>query len=876
MAGSIAALAAHLKRNDTLALRDLAYTLNFRRSKFTFRKSFSATTVEGLRSKLDASLESNDGSARVALLPASSQVLGIFTGQGAQWASMGRELIMSSSFVRGTVERLEGVLAKLPESDRPKWSLLQELLADSSISRLSEAEISQPLCTVVQIVLVDLLCSAGIRFNAVVGHSSGEMGAAYAAGYLSAEDALRIAYYRGLHSKTACGPTGAKGAMMAVGTTLEDAKELCEVEDLKGRISVAACNSSSSVTLSGDADAIEEAMAVFQDEGKFVRKLRVDTAYHSHHMLPCSKPYIKSLEACKIQIPPSAGSACSWFSSVTGKEVGLDDDTLKSTYWSDNMTSPVMFAQALETAILSKRSFGIAFEVGPHPTLRGPTLQTVQGISGSPIPYSGALERGKNDIEAFADALGFMWAHFAENVVDFGKFDNLMSGGAPAKLLRALPSYAWEHDRVYWLESRLSKAIRLRDQPVHELLGTIFPDGTEHELRWRNLLSPKEVPWLNGHKLQGQTVFPAAGYVSMAVEASRILAGDRSIKLIEMHDLEISRAMVFNSDSSTVETLFTLTVDSEGASLVEEVQASFHLDASMSQDSNGLAPFFRGRLTMSFGEASPDSLPPRAPPLVDTVDVDTDHFYSSLTDLGYEYLGPFRALSSMRRTMDAGTGLITNPSIDDPTRALLVHPSMLDCAIQAVILAYCWPGDNRLWSIHVPTRINRIRLIPSLLKPKTGPEILLPVDSLVGDSPTSGISGDVDIYSEDGRNAMIQIEAIEVAPFTPPTRETDAKLFFEIRWGTASPNGTLMAKGVRASPRDFELATLYERVSYFYLRTLAETISAEELATSEWHFKQLMKFAHHYIAKIEDGTQPFTDKAWKHDTRGQIYEMMEK
>ena len=871
---SISDFAEYIGKNGEAQMRDLAYTLHARRSVFPFRKSFSGANVEAIHSKMLQFLSAGEQLGRMDYIPKSARTLGVFTGQGAQWATMGREFLIHFPSIREKVKKLEESLSKLPQEDRPTWSLEQEMMASPVISRIHEAEISQPLCTVLQIILVDLLAAAGIKFDVVVGHSSGEIGAAYAAGYLTAEDAVYIAYYRGLYSKSARSSSGTRGAMMAVGTSLEDATELCEMDDLKGRISVAACNSSSSVTLSGDEDAIDEAMIVLEDEGKFVRKLKVDTAYHSHHMLPVSDRYIQSLKACNIQPLPSGGSSCRWYSSVTTDMVNPLGQALKDTYWSDNMTNPVFFAQALQAAFQKEESLGIAIEVGPHPALRNPTIQTIQEISKTSIRYQATFERGKSDIEAFANTLGFIWSKFVEQRADFASFDQALSGSTPSNFLTDLPSYSWEHDRVYWLESRLSRLIRQRDTPVHELLGTVQPDSTKVLLRWRNMLSEKEVPWLSGHKLQGQTVFPAAGYISMAVEAAMQLAGDREVESIEMSDLMIERAMLFHPNQP-VETWFSLTIDDDGAH-DSHIHTEVRLDGATSTTVNELSLFFKGRMAIKLGQGSDALLPPRAPPLVDTVDVDKENFYSSLSDLGYEYTDLFRALSGMKRTMDAGTGLIANPQALQPDRPLLVHPAMLDAAIQAVILAYCWPGDSRLWSIHVPTGIKRIKFNPTLLKSFAGQEVSLPVDSCIGNNQNLAISGDVDIYSPDGLSAVIQLEELEAVPFSAPDSDSDAKLFFDIQWGTAFPDGALMANGVRASEQDYELSVLHERLSYYYLRTLTEDISEEELAASEWHFKQLMKFAWHYISKIEDGSQPYTDKNWKNDTKEEIFKELDR
>ncbi|KAF2874833.1 polyketide synthase [Massariosphaeria phaeospora] len=858
---TVESFTAHLKDNQSTSVRDLAHTLNFRRSKFPLRASFSSTSTEQLVSKLQAFLDQENAPITTATPNENPKILGVFTGQGAQWPTMARELILHSESVRGTVQRLEKMLAELPEADRPSWSLTQELLAEASVSQLHKAALSQPLCTVVQIILVDMLRTAGIHFDAVVGHSSGEIGAAYAAGYISAKDALKIAYYRGVHSSKAASATGAQGAMMAVGTTFEDATELCELEDLAGRIAVAACNSSSSVTLSGDIDAIEEAMATLQDEKKFARKLKVDTAYHSHHMTPYAEPYIRSLEECDIQILPGAGSTCTWFSSVTKFPMTPEDTSLKATYWSDNMTMPVMFAQALEAALAVK--FKVAFELGPHPALKGPALQ---GLGGAAVPYTGLLQRGVNDIEAVADALAYASNHISDTMLNLKEFDKHMSGGAPARLLKGLPSYSFDHDRVYWAESRIARLKRTRDTPVHELLGTLSVEGSPHERRWRNVISPSEIPWLTGHQLQGQTVFPAAGYVAMAVEAAREIASKRSVRLLEMEELIISKAMVFESDEATAEVLFMLTIDRE-ASTDEVLHATFVLEGTTNQQNNELVTFFSGSLTLHFGEVEQNLLPGRATPLIDAVDVDSEHFYTSLTSLGYEYSGSFKALQAMKRATDSGTGNIIQPQDID----LLVHPATLDCAIQAVILAFSWPGDNRLWSLHVPTKITRFQLNPTLLASDACRGQLLSVDSyLASDVNSSKVAGDVSIYGPDASEAVMQLEGVEIVPFTAASPEMDARLFFNFKWDVASPHGELITRGIHATPEHYAMGESIDRVAYLYLKAVLEDTTEEDWAKAESHFRQFRIFGNEVVSAIESGKQPGCDPAWKDDTRAQI------
>jgi acyl transferase domain-containing protein len=182
-------------------LQDLAWTLRQRRSALPCRTSFNASSIDELRQSIAARLEGKENqnigiksiSTQAATGQSSRRILGVFTGQGAQYPRMGAELIEASSIARSVIQKLESYLAAIPnKNDRPSWSLETELLADATSSRINEALLSQPLCTAVQILLVDLLKIAGVEFAAVIGHSSGEIAAAYAAGYLSAKDASKM------------------------------------------------------------------------------------------------------------------------------------------------------------------------------------------------------------------------------------------------------------------------------------------------------------------------------------------------------------------------------------------------------------------------------------------------------------------------------------------------------------------------------------------------------------------------------------------------------------------------------------------------------------------------------------------------------------
>ncbi|KAJ5682101.1 uncharacterized protein N7477_002041 [Penicillium maclennaniae] len=871
---TLGAYSAYLKAQGNVNLYDLSWTLNSRRSTLPFRVSIFASSLAELTTRLDKAASSPS-----ELTPGTQtrsirkpKLLGIFTGQGAQWARMGAELLENSPLAAKCIARLDLSLQALPEDDRPSWSLKDEILKNLDSSRIGEALFSQTLCTAVQIMLVDLLRVAGISFTAVVGHSSGEIAAAYAAGYFSAEDAIRIAYYRGWSLQNAPDRAGVKGAMMAVGTSLEDAKELCNMPTLEGRICVAASNSPASVTLSGDADAIEEAKTIFEDEKKFRRLLKVDKAYHSHHMIPCASPYIEAIQKCGIMIQSRSASKAQWFSSVYSKNIDDVHDSLTDTYWSNNMINPVMFSQAVSFAVAAAGPFDFALEVGPHPALKGPALQTIQEISGTMPPYSGMLSRGKSDIETFASALGALWISLGEDAVNFEAFESQASlHTRKPRLLKGLPAYSWDHDRIYWHESRISSTFRAGNSNFHPLLGVKCPDGTDKELRWRNYLNPREIPWLMGHQVQGQMVFPAAGYVSAATEMVVDRYGLDSINLIDFQDVIIGQALVLEEDTG-VEIIFALTITQNNSNTL---MGSFNCYSDANKGSSSLSLHASAQVHILLGVPAHDALPPPTRDLHSFLELDAERFYNSVTELGFGYTGPFQALSGLSRKMDEAAGMIAVPTNDSAEAALIIHPASLDAAIQSVMLAYSFPGDGRLRSLFLPTKINRIRINPSSCVAFARPDTNVRFYSAVASTKFARLSGDVNMYSADGRYTMVQLQGLNTTPLTPLSSATDVTMFTELTWAYEEPTGRNMYSDDWFK-EDLSQSLDLERVAHFYLRKLHCSFQQTDHSTIAWHHQHLLTYANHCVSLVASGNHPFARPEWAHDTKETISEILKR
>ena len=867
-----------LKLNENINLCDLAWTLHSRRSTLPFKAAFSASSHEVLVSKIEQKLEQakrNPGtSIGVRSVSVQPRILGVFTGQGAQWATMGSYLIRSSAAVREKFQQLDHSLATLPKKDRPSWRIADQLSASKDVSRLGEAALSQPLCTAVQLVLVDLLRSAGIKFEAVIGHSSGEIGAAYAADFISGHDAIRIAYLRGVHAKLAKGSTGQKGAMLAVGTSREDAEELLELPAFKGRAKVAAHNSAASLTLSGDADALAHAKRVFDEEKKFARMLQVDTAYHSHHMLPCSEPYMDSLRSCVINVNRNRDTSCAWYSSVRPGELMEPTDELCDTYWRDNMVNTVLFADATKKAANEK--LNLAMEIGPHPALKGPATQNIND-NRSPLPYTGVLSRGNNDVEAFSDALGFIWTQLGPGTVDFESYGKSMSPSHTPQLAVGLPSYQWSRKNVLWHESRITKNARLRGAAFHELLGVPSPNNTDHDLRFKNFLKVNEIPWLDGHQLQGQVVFPAAGYVAMALEAGKKLAGSRDIRILEVHDLTIGKAITFDEGANfAVETLTSLVGITPNTPDMKTQTADFTVQACSNTGSTTFDLVSSGKVTIVYGTPSFSVL--SSTPLDDSnmTDIDSDRFYSNLSGLGYGYNGPFRTLSSTKRRLDQASATVSTYGYNDDEETLIVHPTMLDVAFQASFLAQSTPGDEQLWTLQVPTSIKSIRVNPELCSALSTSSTNLPLSAVLHEPEPISTRSSVDVFGEDGQQTLIQIEGLVMKPFGPANAADDRPMFSTIQYGAASPNGNMVVGNEYPSTEQADIAILCERLTYYYLKKWKSEISEEQWESGEKHHLSLRDSTDRLLYTIDSGRHPYAKKEWAGDDYDQIKALSSK
>ena len=524
-------LAAYvLQRKKTVELRDLAYTLNCRRSRLNVR-GYLLASQSSLHSDLDLRRLNRKGAGFSAKLPFAF----IYTGQGAQWSGMGSQLIDQYAGFRKSIKRLDSCLQSLTSDVSPSWSLEAMLDAPMEASDIHLAAKSQPVCTAVQIALTDLLLEWGILPQIVIGHSSGEIGAAYAAGQLTARQAIMAAYYRGL----AVSRSRSVGAMVVVGLDQKEVRETLTELALEDICSIACINSPESCTVSGDDGVMTQLQNVFQERGIFARKLKTNgKAYHSYHMKAVGPWYQSMLES--VWCTPNGfangltnrtfngckPSPVRMISTVTGSNT-VPAQISSPAYWRKNLESPVRFEDALRLLLEGGRYHFL--EVGPHSSLELPIKQTATSLDKAEdhYLYSSILIRDKDAAVTALSLVGMLFLHGHDEL----SFENVLPFNSTSKLrhpkpLIDLPTYPWDYTApAPWYEPRSVTEYRNRRYPRHDLLGSQIPGGNKLTTTWRNNLDINELPWLRDHCLGPSIVFPAAAYLAMAVEAMCQVSG---------------------------------------------------------------------------------------------------------------------------------------------------------------------------------------------------------------------------------------------------------------------------------------------------------------------------------------------------------------
>ncbi|EQL02512.1 phenolpthiocerol synthesis polyketide synthase ppsA [Ophiocordyceps sinensis CO18] len=842
------------------------YTLARRRTHMPWKSFIIAKSVPDLQRRLADDLLSKPRRSSASLRPTLAFV---FTGQGAQWHAMGRQLSAYPAF-RNSLVDAETCLAGLG----CEWKVTEELSRDQGSSRVDDPALAQPLCTILQIALLELLAAWDVSPSAVVGHSSGEIAAAYCAGAISKASAYKIAYFRGAVTAKLSQTGRQRGSMMAVGLSEAHAQPYLEqvMSEVRGGQLVVGCvNSPKSITVSGDEACVDHLKTVLDTQGVFARKLAVPVAYHSSQMHEVASEYLESIHDIVPKLQDKA--LPSMFSSVTGRLIHHDEAS-RPEYWVRNMLSQVRFSAALAELCESLQDERqqpdqteaapvVLVEVGPRSALRRPVQETLEAKGD--ISYESVLAWNVDAVDSALELVGKLHCR--------GHQSNLLAVNAPNRaesemqLLVDLPRYPFNHSQRHWFESRIDRNFRLREFPRHELLGVRSPDWNPLEAKWRHIIRASELPWIKDHKFNGSELYPAAGMMVMAVEAARQMADPNlQIASYSLEHVSFFRALLVNLSPEGVETHFHLRPLSK-----THPDCDRHLFHLYSISSGEWVEICRGTVLTNYRHGAGDL--GEAGPLADRLRdgfhrckqyVDSRTVYENLDRCGFGFGPTFQALKEIHFNHRGEAVASLDPrgwmdKVKDSRLAQdhVVHPTVLDAVMHLTAVGDSAGTWNRLPTF-VPTKIASLWVSNQLLTHAKGQKLRIAVRPLFSGYRDSGYTAAA--YDSVTEECQILLDGYQATAVTSlePDDAAEYSLGFDFDW---KPDVELLAGHQLStaccqtisneSAYDPRIVDKVELLCHFYLKSAIGNLEAAGFSTDKTHVNRYMDWMKKHVDDYE-------------------------
>lgn len=652
-------------------LHDIVYSASLRRSHHDHRLALVAHSKAEAVAHLDAFLADEPRlgtSTGRAVLTERPKTAFVCSGMGPQWWAMGRDLLEHEPVFRASIERCDAEFQQYTGR-----SLIEALMAPEEKSCMENAEVSEAANFALQVGLAELWRSWGIQPDAFVGHSTGEFAAHYLAGALSFEDAVRLVYH---HSRLQQRISG-RGRMLAVGMSYETLSK-AEIE-VGEHVSVAAINGPTSVTVSGDAVALEDMARQLEAFQVFHRFLAVTIPYHSQFVEPLRGEFLDSLADLRPQ-----SASLPLYSTVTGTRI--DGRGADARYWWQNARSTVLFSSAVSQMI--QDGYTTFIELSPHPVLASALTELLaeQGQQGAVLP---SLRRKEEDRAIMLGSLGALytlgypiaWDVLSEHKGNFVR----------------LPGYPWQL-KTYWTESIESREDRLLTQ-IHPLLGQRM---TAAHPTWELELSPRLLSYLADHRIQESVLLPGAAFAEMALAAAREVFGEGEYAIEELTfrkalflpDISDPRLQtVLNPQQATVD-MYSYTPTASG-----EMRWTLHATALVRQSQ-------RGRTSPCLN----------LPAIRENChgEVSQEEFYQQSRAMGFQYGPTFQSIQHV----ETGAGIaLAQLRVADALEGDLAnygfHPALLDAAFQVLLTATRsveTASGQSMTTPYLPVSIDRIQI----------------------------------------------------------------------------------------------------------------------------------------------------------------------
>jgi myxalamid-type polyketide synthase MxaB len=717
-----------LEQHSTAEIAEACHSAAVGRSHHNHRAAIVAGSVSELNEKLksldgDELAESvfrntlvDDQPARVAFL---------FTGQGSQYYGMGRELYQTQARFRETLEKCDEILLR-----ETGWSLLDVLYSNANHSLVHQTAYSQPLLFSIEYALAQLWQSWGIQPAAVMGHSVGEYVAAAIAGAFSLEDGLKLVAARGRLMQAL--PAG--GGMMAIQSTFERVSAM--IAPFASSVSLAAINGPRSVVISGPLDDLRRVAAVCTAENLLIKELEVSHAFHSPLMNPMLAEFAAVAETVMYSTPH-----IDVVSNVTGDIARAE--LAGGEYWVRHISAPVRFSDGIQR--LSKLGCKAMVEIGPKPTL----IDMGRICVAENLQWLASLRPERSDWAQMLESVARMYVSGLE--IDWEKVN---AGYFSEKV--TLPTYPFQRQRYWFAPHVEQKKISRRNEKLHPLLGRQLPvsrNQAGHSVAKQIVFESRlgnNSAYLADHRVLGKTVFPAAGYVEVALAAGRSILGSAPA----LKNFSVQRPLLMSADSAT----WLRTVIEPGAS----GDYSFKI---MSRQEDG-ADETSGDWTLhSQGFCTADS---KEHPVTQELDSlqqtiaaaqEIGDYYESVRRRGLDYGAAFRTIRELRFQDRESLGrIVIQEEIAAEAEEYILHPTLLDGAFQILGATLREASEG---GTYLPIGFDALYL----LKNATGPQWAHVALRTPAEEGSRVIMADVTLYDESG-DATVTVSGLRLVHTT--------------------------------------------------------------------------------------------------------------
>ncbi len=619
---------AHLQETSEEFFTNSLISASVRKPKLSHGRLIFGKDQKELLAGLDEVIEASevDGVELDA-----SNVVFVFPGQGSQWLGMGKELYTKEPVFKQSIDACDEAFREYVD-----WSLIDQMRADESTSRLSEIEVIQPALFAMQVSLAKLWISFGVNPASVVGHSMGEVAAAYISGALDLKDAANVICTRSKLMQTV---SGQGGAMAVTELTVTDAEDY--IKKYEG-LSVAVSNSPKSTVIAGEQNEITDLLDSLESKGLFCKQVKVDVASHSKQMDPLKEP----LRAALKTLEPN-DNAIKLFSTV--RDGLVEGKRLDADYWVDNLRQSVRFSSTMEK--LLKEEHTIFIEVSPHPVLVTAMQECFEAFEQKAVATP-TLLRNKSEV-------GFMYQHFSDLYnkglsVDWNTFYN-----DPQIPYTSVPGYPFQRATYEVTENKLQKQ---NGRKGHVLIGEELKIANNDGIQvWRTNISLEDFEYLSDRKVFGKILVPESFYLEMVQAAVTYVLGNEEVIL---RNVLFNEATVLLPDTST-----------EIQIKVFEKEERFEL-FSLS-DEKWMLCVSGGYHRLLDSVSEPDEI------FTVTDKVNVEGLYNVLQKAGFEYESMFVCIESiLANEYEAEAEIRVPQKIQTKLKDHFIHPALLEACLQ--------------------------------------------------------------------------------------------------------------------------------------------------------------------------------------------------